>query len=236
MAAPECTVPQGDVAGNPTAGRTEPGHQKPPRALPQPSALLRCCQGHPYLLGWWELGSCRLGFSLGSSQADLSPALITRLGDQEVCLYKASLPARKARLQKVPRGDARPAEVAAGTTALCFAAGGVKYLSWCPTKSQPLPCSAKVEEERMVALHARQFVTDILIASRCGRISCLKLQLYSLFHTWLSALFAARYEIVITIWETSGFQPVSMGLMEGGSSLPGGKQPCQPPGGRKAPT
>lgn len=103
----------------------------------------------------------------------------------------------------------------------------LKYLSWCPTKLQPLPCSAKVEEERMVALHARKFVTDILTASRCAGISCLKLRLYSLFHTWLSALFAARYEIVVTIWETSGFQPVSTALMEGGSSSPGGEPPCR---------
>lgn len=82
MAAPEGTVPQGDSAGDPTAGRTKPIYQKSPQALPQPSPLRRrhhCC--HPYLLGWWEVSFFLVGFSVGNSQADLSPALIARLGD-----------------------------------------------------------------------------------------------------------------------------------------------------------
>ena len=74
-----------------------------------------------------------------------------------------------------------------------------------------------------------KLVTDVLIAARCVRISCLQLRPCSLFHTRVSARVAARCDTVRAIRETSGLPPVGTALAEGGSSSPGGRQPRRPP-------
>lgn len=108
--------------------------------------------------------------------------------------------ARRVSAHGVSWGNAGPARAAT----VHLAPARLKYLFWCPSKPQPPPCPAEVAEERMVAARTLKFITNTLTPSRCSRISCLKLWLYSLFHTGLSAPFAARYETVITMWETSG--------------------------------
>lgn len=75
MAAPEGSVLWRDIAGVSTAWETKPVTKNHPDPFPKPH---HC---HPQLMGWWELDSCLVGFSLGTGQAGLSPALIPWLGN-----------------------------------------------------------------------------------------------------------------------------------------------------------